>query len=167
MEKFTQVWIRDDGEGSPEFTSDNDSLGVKFVPAGKNQQAAKTTHPDGLLFGELVVVSQWPDFDLQDAVVLGLFSQYKDGFFYVQMNHRGFKYCRKVVIDDVEHIGKPSGISPPSNDVGATHWAECPDGSKLFYIVGNDVLLWMPQNKVYQGPVTVPYTLYCFDDFEV
>ena len=35
MKEFKQVWIRDDGEGFPEFTSDNDSRGVKFVPANK------------------------------------------------------------------------------------------------------------------------------------
>ena len=46
--------------------------------------------------GDLVAVSQWSDFDLNDEVRLGIFSAYKKGYFYIKGSERGYKYCRVV-----------------------------------------------------------------------
>lgn len=48
------------------------------------------------LYNDLVVVSHWSDFDLNDAVFLGKFKECRGGYFYIQNSGRGFKYCRKV-----------------------------------------------------------------------
>lgn len=54
----------------------------------------------------------------------------------------------------------------PENKLNATHWAELPDGSILFYRVTDDVLLWFPKWQGWDKPGLVPYTLYSFDDYE-
>ena len=72
----------------------------------------------------------------------------------------------KVIIDGVEYVKKTTGNEPPRNDLNASHWAELPDGSKLFYRVGGEVLLWLAYSEIWEPPHTVPYTLYCFDDYE-
>ena len=47
--------------------------------------------------GDLVVVSHWRDFDTRDAVAVGRFDYWKDGYFYIQESMRGYKFCRRVV----------------------------------------------------------------------
>lgn len=59
-----------------------------------------------------------------------------------------------------------SRSTPPENDIGATHWAATPDGEILLYQIRNNVLLWFPFSAAWDSPGTVPYTLYCFDDYE-
>jgi len=62
--------------------------------------------------GSLVVVSHWSDFDFpMDAVFLGRFAEYKDGYFYIQEQQRGFKYCRKVSRQKIKVAGFTSGNS--------------------------------------------------------
>ena len=72
----------------------------------------------------------------------------------------------KVLIDGVECVEKPLPITPPQNDIEATHWAVCPDGQILLYRVGGEVLLWLAMSEVWDHPDTAPYTLHCFDDYE-
>jgi hypothetical protein len=48
------------------------------------------------LIGKLVVVSHWPDFKLEDATKLGVLREIKDGYFYINNDSRGYRYCRKV-----------------------------------------------------------------------
>ena len=72
----------------------------------------------------------------------------------------------KVIIDGVEYVEKLAKIKPPANDLNATHWAELPDGSKLFYKLGEELLWWLPASMKWEPPRIVPYTLYCFDDFD-
>ncbi len=48
--------------------------------------------------GKLVVVSHWHDFDLADAVKLGRLQEYRDGYFYIQGDKRGYKHCRPVSV---------------------------------------------------------------------
>lgn len=62
--------------------------------------------------------------------------------------------------DRIEELTK----TKPNNNIGATHWAELPDKTILFYKVGNDVLLWFPLTERWDEPDTVPYSLYSFDD---
>jgi len=73
----------------------------------------------------------------------------------------------KVMIDGVEYVEKPQPITPPKNDVGgATHFAVCPDGQILFYLIGDEAQLWLAMSKMWTSPGTVPYTLNCFGDYE-
>ena len=54
-------------------------------------------------YGQLVVVSRWRDFDFpMDAVFLGKFDRYDDGYWYVQEMKRGFKHCRKVSRQEIK-----------------------------------------------------------------
>lgn len=47
--------------------------------------------------GDLVVVSHWSDFDWpSDAVELGILSNVKDGYYYINNNMRGYKHCKVV-----------------------------------------------------------------------
>ena len=72
----------------------------------------------------------------------------------------------KVIIDDIEYIENPYVLTPPQNDLRATHWAELPDGSVIMYRVFDDVKLWLPLSEKWTCPGTVPYTLNCFADYE-
>jgi hypothetical protein len=56
--------------------------------------------------GSLVVVSHWRDFYyLYDAVKLGQFEEYRDGYWYIIDDERGYRYCRKVSNREVK-VGK-------------------------------------------------------------
>lgn len=72
----------------------------------------------------------------------------------------------KVLIEGVEYEPKPNPIKPPPNDVEATHWAILPDESIVYYVIGDEVLLWLPLSSVWVSPGLVPYTLHCFGDHE-
>lgn len=74
---------------------------------------------------------------------------------------------KAVLIEGVEYIKKPEPVEQPKNNIDATHWAILPDGSILFYRVGDKVFLWKPSSKVWDSPATVPYTLYVFCDDEM
>lgn len=53
--------------------------------------------------GSLVVVSHWLDFDYPyDAVKLGIFKEYKDGYWYIEFDSRGYRYCREVNVEVIE-----------------------------------------------------------------
>ena len=70
-----------------------------------------------------------------------------------------------VLIDGVKYVKEPERRKPPKNDLSATHWAELPDGSTLFYKIGVFIHLWVPASEVWLNTNNVPYTLYCFDDY--
>lgn len=46
--------------------------------------------------GKLVCVAHWSDFDMMDATQLGVLREVRDGYFYIDDNMRGFRYCREV-----------------------------------------------------------------------
>jgi hypothetical protein len=53
--------------------------------------------PEGLVLGDLVVVSHWSDFDWpRDAVELGRLTEIREGYYYVNGSRRGFKHCKLV-----------------------------------------------------------------------
>ena len=58
---------------------------------------------------------------------------------------------------------------PPTNNIGATHWAVCPDGDIIFYKITNTILLYGQISRMWLTPTyeAIPYTLYCFDDYDV
>ena len=74
-----------------------------------------------------------------------------------------------VLINGVEYIKKPAPIKPPTNNIGATHWAVCPDGDIIFYKITNTILLYGQISRMWLTPTyeAIPYTLYCFDDYDV
>jgi len=54
-----------------------------------------------LLCGDLVVVSHWSDFDWpHDAVELGILTEIKGGYYYINNAKRGYKHCRFVYRED-------------------------------------------------------------------
>jgi len=71
----------------------------------------------------------------------------------------------EIIINGTEYIEKPAARVPPKNTLGATHWAELPDGSLLFYEIGDQVLLWLPYAKAWAKPGLIPYTLHCFAEY--
>ena len=53
--------------------------------------------------GSLVVVAQWSDFDYSyDAVKLGRFKEYRNGYWYILEDYRGYRHCRKVSNKEVK-----------------------------------------------------------------
>ena len=46
--------------------------------------------------GKLVVVAHWSDFDLMDATKLGVLQRVHKGYFYIEDDVRGYRYCRPV-----------------------------------------------------------------------
>lgn len=65
-------------------------------PFPRRKRKSRKVVIEGLI-GELVVVSHWQDFKLEDATVLGILREYRDGYFYVVGSRRGFRHCRKVM----------------------------------------------------------------------
>lgn len=49
-----------------------------------------------LPIGELVVVSHWIDFKMEDATKLGILRDVRDGHFYIEGDGRGYRHCRRV-----------------------------------------------------------------------
>lgn len=52
--------------------------------------------PSKNYFGKLVVVAHWSDFKLEDATKLGILKDIRDGYFYVDGDSRGYRFCRLV-----------------------------------------------------------------------
>lgn len=72
-----------------------------------------------------------------------------------------------VIIDGVEYVPKPTTVVPPTNDIGATHWAVLPDGSIQYYKIDQKLSIWIQSAILWQAGVTsIPYTLYSFDSYE-
>lgn len=46
--------------------------------------------------GKMVAVAHWEDFDLMDAVQLGIFSHYDNDHFYIVGSNRGWRYMKMV-----------------------------------------------------------------------
>lgn len=70
----------------------------------------------------------------------------------------------EVTIDGVEYVKKSVDTVKPVNDIGATHWAVCPEGSIIFYKITHKAELWLPMSKVWNYVTIAPYTMFCFDD---
>jgi len=60
-------------------------------------------------------------------------------------------------------------IKKPLNEIGATHYAICPDDTILYYQYNaylNTFLMWFPYSKVWDKPHLIPYTLHYFHEGE-